>query len=274
LAEVSEFEALMKSAETIRKIVPLDCTVMVCNAEGVMVKFIPAETFDMNVREGTGVAKAGSLGECIKTGKPVNKVIPKEVYGVAIRAISFPIFENGKLVGGIATGISLANQESLMNVAQTIAATSEEMTATTEELAATATHLSEGLVEIENVGKHVAAEVAKTDEILRFVSDVAANSNLLGLNAAIEAARAGEHGRGFAVVAEEIRKMAVNSAEAVKDIKAILSTIKSDVESLKATVEKNTNMAESQAAASQEIAASMQSLTSTASEVEKVARII
>jgi methyl-accepting chemotaxis protein len=44
----------------------------------------------------------------------------------------------------------------------------------------------------------------------------------LGLNAAIEAARAGEQGRGFAVVAEEIRKMAVNSVQAVSDIKRIL----------------------------------------------------
>ncbi len=274
MPDISEYDALIKAADTIRKIFPLDCCVMVCNSEGIIVKFVPAETFDMNVREGTGVAKGGSLGDCISTGKPIQKTIPKEAYGVPIKAIALPIYEDGKLVGGIATGISLANQQSLMDVAETIAATSEQMTATTEELAATANHLSEGLTEIENIGRNVATEVGKTDEILRFVSDVAANSNLLGLNAAIEAARAGEHGRGFAVVAEEIRKMAVNSADAVKDIKAILNKIKAEGESLQATVQKNAVMAEKQAAATQEIAAAMQSLASSATEVEKVARII
>lgn len=274
MEKMSEFEALIIAAETMRNIIPLDCCVMVCNAEGIIVKFTPAETFNMNVKEGTGVAKGGSLGDCIRQGKPVHKTIPKEAYGVPIKAIAHPIFENGKLIGGIATGISLATQQSLMETAQTIAATSEQMTATTEELAATATQLSEGLAKIEQVGANVDKEVKKTDDILQFVSDVAANSNLLGLNAAIEAARAGDHGRGFAVVADEIRKMAVNSAEAVKDIKAILTRIKAEGERLKAVVDENAALAERQAAATEQIAASMQSLASSATEVEKVAQII
>jgi hypothetical protein len=274
MSDIQEIDALIKAAETFPKIVPLDCCVMVCNAEGIIVKFVPAQTFDMKVRVGSGVAKGGSLGDCIHTGRPVQKTIPKEAYGVPIKAMAVPIHQDGKLVGGIATGLSLANQQRLMDAAETIAATSEQMTATTQELAVTATHLSEGLGEIATIGQNVSVEVEKTDDILRFVSDVAANSNLLGLNAAIEAARAGEQGRGFAVVAEEIRKMAVNSADAVKDVKIILNRIKTEGEHLKATVEKNAVMAERQAAATQQIAASMQSLASSANDVEKVANII
>jgi len=274
MSNVSEMDALIKSAETIQKIIPLDCCVMVCNLEGIIVKFVPAATFDMKVKEGTTTAKGGSLGDCISTGKPIQKTIPKEAYGIPIKAIAFPIFEDNKLIGGIATGISLANQQSLMEAAQTIAATSQQMAATTEELAATATHLSEGLEKIGNVGANIDKEVKNTDDILRFVSDVAANSNLLGLNAAIEAARAGEHGRGFAVVADEIRKMAINSVDAVKDIKVILDKINIEGKKLKNIVQENAVLAESQAAASQEIAASMQSLAFSATEVEKVARVI
>ena len=272
---ITMFDSLVKSAEVIQKIIPLDCCIMICNKEGLIVKFVGAESFDMNVREGSGVAKGGSLGECIATAKIVHKAIPKEAYNVPIKAIAVPIFDNNNvLIGGIATGISLANQEALLDSAQIIAATSEEMTATTQELAATATHLSSGLEDIESIGNSVINEVKKTDDILRFVSDVAANSNLLGLNAAIEAARAGEHGRGFAVVAEEIRKMAVNSAEAVNDIKDILNNIRKEVEILKNKVEENSSMAERQATATQEIAKDMESLAASAIEIEKVAQII
>ena len=271
---ISRFDSLVKSAEIIQKIIPLDCCIMICNKDGLIVKFVGAESFDMNVREGSGVAKGGSLGECIATAKIVHKAIPKEAYNVPIKAIAVPIFDNNILIGGIATGISLANQEALLDSAQIIAATSEEMTATTQELAATATHLSSGLDDIESIGNSVINEVKKTDDILRFVSDVAANSNLLGLNAAIEAARAGEHGRGFAVVAEEIRKMAVNSAEAVNDIKDILNNIRKEVEILKNKVEENSSMAERQATATQEIAKDMESLAASAIEIEKVAQII
>ena len=272
---ISSFDSLVKSAEIIQKIIPLDCCIMICNKDGLIVKFVGAESFDMNVREGSGVAKGGSLGECIATAKIVHKAIPKEAYNVPIKAIAVPIFDNNNvLIGGIATGISLANQEALLDSAQIIAATSEEMTATTQELAATATHLSSGLDDIESIGNSVINEVKKTDDILRFVSDVAANSNLLGLNAAIEAARAGEHGRGFAVVAEEIRKMAVNSAEAVNDIKDILNNIRKEVEILKNKVEENSSMAERQATATQEIAKAMESLAASAIEIEKVAQII
>ena len=272
---ITMFDSLVKSAEVIQKIIPLDCCIMICNKEGLIVKFVGAESFDMNVREGSGVAKGGSLGECIATAKIVHKAIPKEAYNVPIKAIAVPIFDNNNvLIGGIATGISLANQEALLDSAQIIAATSEEMTATTQELAATATHLSSGLDDIQSIGNSVINEVKKTDDILRFVSDVAANSNLLGLNAAIEAARAGEHGRGFAVVAEEIRKMAVNSAEAVNDIKDILNNIRKEVEILKNKVEQNSSMAERQATATQEIAKDMESLAASAIEIEKVAQII
>lgn len=118
------------------------------------------------------------------------------------------------------------------------------------------------------------AEIRKTDDILRFVSEVAANSNLLGLNAAIEAARAGEHGRGFAVVAEEIRKMADNSAKAVQDIKAILNSINSDTKIIVEQIISTAQLGERQAAATEEISASMQQLASSASDVEKIAEII
>lgn len=109
---------------------------------------------------------------------------------------------------------------------------------------------------------------------LKFVSDVAANSNLLGLNAAIEAARAGDHGRGFSVVAEEIRKLASNCAHAVKEVKVILGTIQNESSTMVKTINVIAGLGERQAAATEEISAAMEQFSATTGTIKEVAKII
>jgi twitching motility protein PilJ len=67
-------------------------------------------------------------------------------------------------------------------------------------------------------------------EIVELISDITEQTNVLALNAAIQAASAGDAGRGFTVVAEEVQRLAERSAEATKQIAAIVKTIQTDTQ--------------------------------------------
>jgi len=97
-----------------------------------------------------------------------------------------------------------------------------------------------GLEAIRTLSQDVDSAASKVDQlqqqadaigkITEVIDGVAAQTNLLALNAAIEAARAGEAGRGFAVVADEVRTLAAKTADATQDIGRMLSQIRQDTE--------------------------------------------
>jgi twitching motility protein PilJ len=75
-------------------------------------------------------------------------------------------------------------------------------------------------------------------EIVELISDITEQTNVLALNAAIQAASAGEAGRGFTVVAEEVQRLAERSAEATKQIGAIVKTIQTDTQDAVSAMER------------------------------------
>ncbi len=270
---MKKLESLITAAQAYRDLSVLDCHALIADTEGRVLHFVPAKTYNVEVTIG-GKTPGNTIQECVATRKRVTKILPEHLYGMRLKVTVDPIIEDDGTVSGVVSfGTSLQLQDSLYNAAKSIAETADQMSATSGELATTAVTLAGDLNKVKSGGENVLAELGKTDNILRFVSEVANNSNLLGLNAAIEAARAGEQGRGFAVVAEEIRKMALNSSQSVQDIKLILQTVQGETQSVVKTIATTAELGERQAAATEELSATMQQLTAIVSQLEKIANV-
>jgi methyl-accepting chemotaxis protein len=119
--------------------------------------------------------------------------------------------------------------------AQTAASGGEQMSASIREIAQSASEAAQVAARAVDVTAATNVTVSKLEDsstaissVVKLITSIAEQTNLLALNATIEAARAGEAGKGFAVVASEVKDLAQETARATKDIAASVTAIQDD----------------------------------------------
>lgn len=235
-------------------------------------KVVNSANIKMNANPGDTLRPGGAAYECIKARKPMSTIVPKEVFGVEIKAIGIPVKDDcGTIVGSIVLVKSLKRHYEILNL-------SRALSMSLNDLSEGSNMISTGIESAVQANDKILAEVQKaeasakdTDEVIGFVKKVASQTNLLGLNAAIEASRAGEQGKGFSVVANEIRKLSNTSNTSINQINNTLDKIKSSVNKISGSIELTTDTFKGHLSEIQQMNASIQELNSMAIQLKNMA---
>ena len=251
--------SFVKIAPYINQLTLEDTGVTVADREKYLI-FVKGNQVPQLVEAGQSIPETTVVAQCMRAGKKVINKVGAEVFGFPYIACGIPIREDNKIVGAISFVISIEKQEKLLFLTEELSGGLEELTSISQLINDDSDRLFNITNDLLTKSNKSKMHIEETDGVLRFIQNIAKQTNLLGLNASIEASRVGQEGKGFAVVAHEIRKLAVNSSESIQKIEEILKGIKETSEEQDGVINEIVSISKNQAEAIKGINGSIQQL--------------
>jgi len=169
-----------------------------------------------------------------------------------------------------AIGEVAKNADTASNAAKCAETQTATALATIEQAVKSITSLSQDITNATEVIGKLEQDSQNIGGILDVIREIAAQTNLLALNAAIEAARAGEQGRGFAVVADEVRSLAQRTQSSIEEINAMIGSLQSAAVQAASVMEAGYQQINKSVAASNDAGAGLQEVSSAISSISQM----
>ncbi len=192
------------------------------------------------------------------------------LFGVAYESVSNPIYWNEQFAGVLSVVVEVSHTQEFKDGFSVLIDQTGVLDNLAHDLAEAGTQFAQNTDHIASAVQQLQDHARELEEINTLISEVAAQTNLLGLNAAIEAARAGDLGRGFGVVAEEIRRLSTMVKDSSKQVRDKVQETVQAIHAIQRSVEEETAASEEQAAQLQELSVTITHMHQTTENLKKL----